>query len=96
MAKEQNTESETELNGAAPDTVQTQPAVEVTKEETHDQTAAQTEEQQAKQSRGSVFEGIYDQLPDISVKSVDRFIAVCVIALVAVILIGVLKANHVF
>lgn len=92
MAKEQNTESETERNGAAPDTVQTQPAVEVTQE----QTAAQTEEQRVKQSRGSAFEGIYDQLPDISVKSVDRFIAICVIALVAVILIGVLKANHVF
>lgn len=92
MAKGQSTESETELNGAAPDTVRTQPAVEAEQE----QTAAQTEEQQVKQSRGSAFEGIYDQLPDISVKSVDRFIAVCVIALAAVILIGVLKANHVF
>lgn len=53
-------------------------------------------EEQAKQSCGSLFEGIYDQLPDISVRSVDRFIILCVIALVAVILIGVLKANHIF
>ncbi len=55
------------------------------------QDAMQTEEKQ-----GSLFEGIYDKLPDISVKAVDRFILICVIALVAVILVGVLKANHVF
>lgn len=49
-----------------------------------------------KSSGGSVFEGIYDKLPDISVRSVDRFIILCVIAFIAVILIGVLKANHIF
>lgn len=49
-----------------------------------------------KSSGGSAFEGIYDQLPDISVRSLDRFILLCVIALVAVIVFGVLKANHVF
>lgn len=54
------------------------------------------EEKPAKQSGGSAFEGIYDQLPDISVRSVDRFIVICLIALAAVIVIGVLKANHVF
>ena len=52
--------------------------------------------QEAKSSGGSLFEGIYDQLPDISVKAVDRFILICAIALVAVILVGVLKANHIF
>ena len=57
----------------------------------------QTEEKPGKKPSGdSVFTGIYDQLPDISVKSVDRFILICVIALVAVILVGVLKANHIF
>lgn len=53
-------------------------------------------EQERKVSQGSIFEGIYDRLPDISVRSLDRFIWLCVIALAAVILIGVLKANHVF
>lgn len=53
-------------------------------------------EQKTKSSGDSVFTGLYDQLPDISVKSVDRFILICAIALVAVILVGVLKANHVF
>ena len=53
-------------------------------------------EQEEKVSQGSIFEGIYDRLPDISVRSLDRFILLCVIALVAVILIGILKANHVF
>lgn len=57
----------------------------------------QTEGKQAvRQSQGSIFEGIYDRLPDISVRSVDRFIVLCVIAFIAVILIGVLKANHIF
>lgn len=57
----------------------------------------QTEKgQTAKQSGGSAFEGIYDRLPDISVRAVDRFIILCVVALIAVILLGVLKANHVF
>ena len=54
------------------------------------------EAEQKKSSTGSVFEGIYDQLPDISVRSLDRFILLCVIALIAVIVFGVLKANHVF
>ncbi len=50
---------------------------------------------QPEEERGSLFEGIYDKLPDISVKAVDRFILICVIAFVAVILVGVLKANHI-
>lgn len=54
------------------------------------------EAEQKKSSTGSVFEGIYDQLPDISVRSLDRFILLCVIALIVVIVFGVLKANHVF
>ncbi len=53
----------------------------------------ETEEQ--KPSGGSAFEGIYERLPDISIRSLDRFILLCVIALVLVIVIGVLKANHV-
>lgn len=53
-------------------------------------------EQDEKKPQGSVFEGIYDKLPDISVRSVDRFIILCIIAFIAVILVGVLKANHVF
>lgn len=52
--------------------------------------------QEEKPSQGSAFEGIYDRLPDISIRSLDRFIFLCVIALIAVILIGVLKANHIF
>ena len=58
--------------------------------------AEKEKEQDEKVSQGSIFEGIYDRLPDISVRSLDRFILLCVIALIAVILIGVLKANHVF
>ena len=54
------------------------------------------EQDKDKISGGSVFEGIYDKLPDISIKSVDRFIWICVIAFVLVILVGVLKANHIF
>lgn len=54
------------------------------------------EAEQKKASGGSAFEGIYDQLPNISIRSLDRFILLCVIALVAVIVFGVLKANHVF
>lgn len=53
------------------------------------------EAEETKTSRGSVFEGIYDQLPDISVHSLDRFIVICVIALVGVIVVGVLKAHHI-
>lgn len=52
--------------------------------------------EERKSSQDSVFAGIYDQLPDISIRSLDRFILLCVIALVAVILVGILKANHVF
>lgn len=52
--------------------------------------------QTAKQSGGSMFEGIYDRLPDISVRAVDRFIIFCIAAFIAVILVGILKANHVF
>lgn len=65
-------------------------------EDTVSETVQAKEEQTDKQSGGSLFEGIYDRLPDISVRSVDRFILLCVIAFIAVILIGVLKANHVF
>ena len=57
----------------------------------------QTEQaQDTKNTQSSLFEGIYDKLPDISVRSVDRFIILCIIAFIAVILIGVLRANHVF
>lgn len=49
----------------------------------------------AKEHAGA-FEGIYDRMPDISVKALDRFILVCVIALIAVVLMGILRANHVF
>lgn len=49
-----------------------------------------------KSSGGSAFEGIYEQLPDIPIRSLDKFILLCVIALVAVIVFGVLQANHVF
>ncbi len=66
------------------------------KQETEQESMQTEEEQETKSSGGSLFEGIYDKLPDISVKAVDRFILICVIALVAVILVGVLKANHVF
>lgn len=98
MEKDQGTETETERDGMPSEInaqtstagVQIQPAVGAQSAE------ATAEEQQAKQPRGSVFEGIYDHLPDISVRSVDRFIVICVIALVMVILIGILKANHVF
>ena len=58
--------------------------------------AAENTEQKQKPAQGSVFEGIYEQLPNISIRSLDRFILLCVIALVAVILFGVLKAHHVF
>lgn len=56
----------------------------------------QGEEGPKKAPAGSAFEGIYDRMPDISVKALDRFILACVIALVAVVLIGILRANHVF
>lgn len=52
--------------------------------------------EEERSSQNSMFAGIYDQLPDISVRSLDRFIVLCVIALVAVILIGILRAHHVF
>ena len=65
-------------------------------QETEQETVQVEEEQNEKVSGGSLFEGIYDQLPDISIKTVDRFILICAIALVAVILVGVLKANHIF
>lgn len=70
--------------------------VQETAEDTASETVQTKEEQTDKQSGGSLFEGIYDRLPDISVRSVDRFILLCVIAFIAVVLIGVLKANHVF
>ncbi|MDE6881728.1 MAG: hypothetical protein K2P48_01280 [Lachnospiraceae bacterium] len=57
---------------------------------------ADTEKVEKKSSGGSAFEGIYEQLPNISIRSLDKFILLCVIALVAVIVFGVLKANHIF
>lgn len=78
------------------DTVETVRTEAADAAETVQDNVSQTDKEQSKKSGGSAFEGIYDQLPDISVESVNRFIMVCVIALVAVILIGVLKANHVF
>lgn len=71
-------------------------AVQETAEGVIAETGQAEEPQPAKQSGGSVFEGIYDRLPDISVRAVDRFIIFCIAAFIAVILIGVLKANHVF
>lgn len=67
-----------------------------TTQETLQETVQAEEKPEGKSSGDSLFKGIYDQLPDISIKAVDRFILICVIALVAVILVGVLKANHVF
>lgn len=58
---------------------------------------ADTEKTEEKKSSGSsAFEGIYDQLPNISIRSLDRFILLCVIGLIAVIVFGVLRANHIF
>lgn len=71
-------------------------AAQETVEEVMPETVQAEGDQAARQSQGSIFEGIYDRLPDISVRSVDRFIIICVIAFIAVILIGVLKANHIF
>ncbi len=65
-------------------------------QETEQEAVIVEEEKKTESSGGSMFEGIYDRLPDISVKAVDRFILICAIALVAVILVGVLKANHIF
>lgn len=65
-------------------------------EPTEEVTVEEQDKQEQKSFQGSVFQGIYDQLPDISVRSVDRFILVCVMALVAVIVVGVLRAHHVF
>ena len=65
-------------------------------QEAKEDAAKESEEKDKKPSSGSAFEGIYERLPDISVRSVDRFIILCVIALIAVVLIGVLKANHIF
>ena len=53
-------------------------------------------EQESKPTRSSAFEGIYERLPDISERSVDRFIAVCAIAFIMVIVVGILKANKIF
>lgn len=58
-------------------------------------TEGEVQNQGAGASSGSAFEGIYDRLPDISIKALDWFIAVCIVALVAVVLMGVLKARHI-
>lgn len=55
----------------------------------------ENKEKDTVQSSGSVFESLYDRLPNISIRALDRFIILCIIALVLVILIGVLKANHI-
>ncbi len=49
--------------------------------------------EEKKSSGGSAFD---DQLPNISIRSLDRFILLCVIGLIAVIVFGVLRANHIF
>ncbi|NDO49495.1 hypothetical protein FMM75_08775 [Lachnospiraceae bacterium MD335] len=87
-----------EKQKSEPENVQdtTENAVSDTVQDTIEDAAPETVQEEKKQSGGSIFEGIYDRLPDMSVRSVDRFIILCVIALIAVILIGVLKANHVF
>lgn len=55
----------------------------------------ENKEKDTVQSSGSVFESLYDRLPNISIRALDRFIILCIIALILVILIGVLKANHI-
>ena len=87
-----------EKQKSEPENVQdtTENAVSDTVQDTIEDAAPETVQEEKKQSGGGIFEGIYDRLPDISIRSVDRFIILCVIALIAVILIGVLKANHVF
>ncbi len=87
-----------EKQKSEPENVQdtTENSVSDTVQDTIEDAAPETVQEEKKQSGGSIFEGIYDRLPDISIRSVDWFIILCVIALIAVILIGVLKANHVF
>ncbi len=63
-------------------------------QEAQDETVEEKKGKDQNSSSGSVFEGIYDRLPDISVRAVNRFIILCIIALIVVILVGVLKANH--
>lgn len=58
-------------------------------------TEGKVESQEAGASSGSAFESIYDRLPNISIKALDWFIAACIVALVAVVLMGVLKARHI-
>ena len=54
------------------------------------QAAADPEEDiSGKKEETGMFESIYDRLPDISIKSLDRFIVLCVVVLVMVILVGV-------
>lgn len=61
-----------------------------------EQNAEEKDRADAEKEHAGAFEGIYDRMPDISVKALDRFILVCVIALIAVVLMGILRANHVF
>lgn len=70
---------------------------ETPKEETAEtaESISEAAEQNKNASQSSAFEGIYDRLPDISIRSLDRFILLCIIGLAAVILIGILKANHI-
>lgn len=64
-------------------------------QEVPEENVEENKEKDTAQSSGSVFESLYDRLPNISIKALDRFIILCVIALILVILIGVLKANHI-
>lgn len=65
-------------------------------QEIKEDTVEENKEKDKRPSSGSAFEGIYERLPDISIRSVDRFIILCVIVLIVVVLAGVLKANHIF
>lgn len=58
-------------------------------------TEEEAKSQETGPSSGSAFESIYDRLPDIPVRALDWFIAACIVALVAVVLMGVLKARHI-
>ena len=64
-------------------------------QEVPEENVEENKEKEKAQSSGSVFESIYDRLPNISIRALDRFIILCVIAFIVVILIGVLKANHI-
>lgn len=64
-------------------------------QEVPEENVEENKEKDTAQASGSVLESLYDRLPNISIRALDRFIILCVIALILVILIGVLKANHI-